>query len=119
MYASDGLGRPTLVSILVTREESPTLHVEGFVIPEGPVATWLLAFSLLGNSETRFRVDVGSVSVRLRACGLAAVGWPQDPPSEKACSRAGFAETCSLHDTHVTMSVTAAQYCTVVATSRP
>ena len=95
------------------------LHHKGFEVPEGNVATWLLAFSLLSNSETRFRVDADSVSVRLRACGPAAVGWPQDPPSEKACSRAGFAETCSLHDTHATMSVTAAQYCTVVVTSRP
>ena len=37
--------------------------------------------------KTWFRVAVGSVSVRLRACGLAAIGWPQDPPSEKACSK--------------------------------
>ena len=99
--------------------ELPSLHNEGFEYPRVMLQRGVLAFSLLGNSETRFRVDADSVSVRLRACGLAAVGWPQDPPSEKACSRAGFAETCSLHDTHATMSVTAEQYCTVVVTSRP
>ena len=78
VYVRGGLSRPTPVLILLWARECPRLQHEGFEVPEGNVATWLLAFSLLSNSETRFRVDADSVSVRLRACGPAAVGWPQE-----------------------------------------
>ena len=77
MYAAVSADRRRCLSSF-GQESCPRLHDEGFGVPEGNVATWLLAFSLLSNSETRFRVDADSVSVRLRACGPAAVGWPQD-----------------------------------------